>query len=121
MIYFSAEGIDYIVSSNGIMKTDDFFSTYYVDGNHDIKESLTKFSYAAYKITEECADFIYSFPLKETGVKPEAFLVIKLKNDAFLKILSEIVATEESNVCIVDKFDNVILNNQKYQKACSFI
>ena len=116
MIYFSAEGIDYIVSSNGIMKTDDFFSTYYVDGNHDIKESLTKFSYAAYKITEECADFIYSFPLKETGVKPEAFLVIKLKNDAFLKILSESVATEESNVCIVDKFDNVILNNQKYQK-----
>lgn len=116
MIYFSAEGLDYIVSSNGIMKTDDFFSTYYVDGNHDIKESLTKFSYAAYKITEECADFIYSFPLKETGVKPEAFLVIKLKNDAFLKILSESVATEESNVCIVDKFDNVILNNQKYQK-----
>ena len=116
MIYFSAKGIDYIVSSNGILKTDDFFSTYYVDGNHDVKELLTKFSYAEYKITEESADFIYSFPLKETGVKPENFLVIKLKKDAFLNILYESVATEESNICIVDKSDNVILNNQKYQK-----
>lgn len=116
MIYISTDGIDYIVSSNGILKTDDFFSTYYVDGNHDIKELLTKFSYAAYKTTEESTDFIYSFPLKETGVKPEAFLVIKLKNDAFLNVISKSVATEESNVCIVDKFDNVILNNQKYRK-----
>lgn len=116
MIYLFAERNDYIVSSNGILKKDVFFSTYYVDGNRDMKDLLSKFGYATYKITEEGTNFIYSFPLKEPGVKPEAFLVIKLKKDAFLNILSKSVTTKDSNVCIIDKFDNVILNNQKYQK-----
>ena len=114
MIYFYAYGSKYVISSNGVVPQDDFFDMYYGENKPDKNELLSKFSYASYRVIGENTDFIYSFPLKETGLKPDAFLVIKLNKGALLNLFSDSVDIEGSNVYIIDKFNNVILEKQSF-------
>lgn len=115
-VYFCVKDCGYIVSSNGIVKQDDFFDMYYGEDKPDIKELLSKFSYASYNVNDENIDFVYSFPLKETSVNPDGFFVIKLNNNSFLNLIAESADTSESNLYVIDKFDNVILNSQSFDK-----
>ena len=115
-VYFGIKDSDYIVSSNGIMEQNDFFNMYYGEEKPDKNELLSKFRYASYNVNEGNVDFVYSFPLKETSVNPDGFLVIKLKKNAFLNLIAESADTNGSNVYVIDKFDNIILNSQSFDK-----
>ena len=113
-VYFCVKDSDYIVSSNGAVKQDVFYDTYYGADKESEKEFLSGFRYASYNVNDGNVDFVYSFPLKETGVDPEGYFVIKLKKDSFLNLIAESVDTNGSNVYVIDKFDNIILNSQSF-------
>ena len=114
---------DYCISNNDASSSREFFEKFYgKDGSYSFEQwrtALNSFAYSTYFITTDSEgnryiDFLFTSPVSDVLSPINYSCVIRFSEDYIKSVIETYMQTEDRNIYILDKNDDIIYENVIY-------